>query len=178
MQGTVNGLLQFFRLRTEYIGAGHQHLLTHTDEQIGVGAQQGIHQIKMLYDDPLAMVKGVNNGISQNTHLGKAVFKPNIQMVGMGGEKGSLVADIQNRQGTDIHAVIIVGQFQAGEHTPNQRAFAGTGFTDHTDELVAGGEILLGQLHTQLVHTPMTSGGIVAADDMRSAFFEHNKTSL
>ena len=61
----------------------------------------------------------------------------------------------------DIHTVIVIGQLQAGEHTPDQSAFAGTGIADDTDELIGGGQVLLGDLTTQSVHTVVTARGIV-----------------
>jgi hypothetical protein len=138
-EGCVGLLPDFLRLRTENIGTGYNNLLANTNEQIRVDIEEGIHQIKMLHNHPLALVEGLGDGIGQNAHLGKAVFKADIQMVGVRGEKGDILLYVQNRQRADINAMIVIGQLQTGKHTPYQSAFSGTGFADNTDQFVIWG---------------------------------------
>ena len=64
-----------------------EHLLSYTDKEIGIGSQQGINQFKMLYNDTLVIFQCGNNGFCQLGHLGKAVFKPDVHVVGVGGEE-------------------------------------------------------------------------------------------
>ena len=40
----------------------------------------------LLHHDPLAPVEGLGDGVRQDAHLGKAVFEPDVHMVGVGGE--------------------------------------------------------------------------------------------
>ena len=135
-QGFVDHLPDLFRLGAEQVGSCYHDLLTHTDQNIGVGPQQRVDQIKMLHNHPLAVLQRLNDGIRQFTQLGKTGLKADIQMVGMGGEKGETPVLLQQGQGTDIHAVIVVGQFQPWEHTPDQGALAGSGIANDADQFV------------------------------------------
>ena len=79
-------------------------------------------------------------------------------MIGVGREECKPPILLQNGQGADIHAVVVVSQLQTREHTPDQCAFAGAGFTDHADKLIVGGEIQLRDLLPQCVHTMGATG--------------------
>ena len=132
----------------------------------------------MLYHHTAAFVQRLGNSICQLAHLGKTVFKTDVQVIGVGREECKTPILLQNGQGTDIHAVVIVGQLQTGEHTPDQCAFAGACLADHADELVVGGEIQLGDLLSQGVHTVRATGSVVAAQKMGRSAACHRKTSL
>lgn len=66
---------------TEGVGTGHQDFLSHTDEQIGIGGQEGINEIKMLHHHTLTPVYCLHNGVRQLMGLGEAHFKANVHMV-------------------------------------------------------------------------------------------------
>ena len=68
---------------TEGVGTGHQDFLSHTDEQIGIGGQEGINEIKMLHHHTLTPVYCLHNGVRQLMGLGEAHFKANVHMVCM-----------------------------------------------------------------------------------------------
>ena len=117
----------------------------------------------MLYHHPASLVQGFGDGFRQLSHLREAVFKTDVQVVGVGREESKGPVLLQNGQGTDIDAVVVVGQLQTGEHTPDEGAFARAGFADNTDQLVGGVEIHLRQLLACGVHTVCAAGCIVAA---------------
>lgn len=120
----------------------------------------------MFHNHPLAPVQGPGNGFRQFPHLGEAVFKADIHMVGVGGKESPLLILLQKGQGADIDPVVIVGQFQAGKHAPDQGAFAGARLPDHADQLVKGRQIQLRQLHAQGIHPAGAPGGEIGADNV------------
>ena len=120
----------------------------------------------------------LGDSISQGAHLGEAVLKADVHVVGVGGEKAEAPVLLQKRQGPDVYTVVVVGQLQAGKHAPDQGALAGAGLADDADELVKGGEIELHQLHAQGVHTGVTPGGEVGADNMAFLQVLHGSASF
>ena len=66
------------------VGPGHQNLVSHADEQIGIGGQEGVDEIKMLHHHPFSPVHRLHDGVGQLMGLGKAHFKANVHMVRMG----------------------------------------------------------------------------------------------
>ena len=167
-KGLVDNVVNILRLWAKDGGPGNDHFLTHADQQIGLDLQHGIDEVEVLHNYPLAAVECLGNGLGQDAHLGKACFKANIQVVGVGGKEAEAPVLLQNRQRPDVYAVVVVGQFQAGEHAPDEGAFAGASLADNADEFIEGGEVKLYQLHTQGVHAGVAPGGEISADDMTS----------
>ena len=178
LQRFIDLLPDLLRLGTKNTGSGDEHLLTHTHQHIGIGAQQGVDQVKMLYHHPAALVQRFVDGIGQHTHLGKAILKPDIQMVGMGREEGKTTVLLQQRQRTHIHTIIVIGQLQTGEHAPNQGALSGAGFTNDADKLIIGRKIHLRQILTQRIHTLRAPGRVIGAKIMGRSAFSHGSSSL
>ena len=118
-------------------------------------------------------MQGVVDGIGQGAHLGEAVFKADVQVIGVGGEKALVVVLVQDGQGADVDPVVVVGEVQAREHAANEGALAGARLADDADELVRGVEVELYQVHPQGVHPLAAPGGEVGADDMACLTFDH-----
>ena len=165
-QGLVNDVVDLLGLGAEDGGAGDDHLLPHANEQVRLGPEQGVDQVEVLDDDPLALVEGLGDGVGQDAHLREAVLKADIHMVGVGGEEAEAGVLLQQGQGPHIDAGVGVGQVQAREHAPDQGALAGPGLPDDANELVKGGQVQLHQLHPQLVHALVAAGGEVGTDDV------------
>ena len=92
----------------------------------------------MLYDHALFHVDGVHDGVGQNMRLGKAHLKADVEMVGMRRVKAVLLGHIQNGQRANVHAVVVVGQFQPREHAVDQRALARARVADEADQPIVG----------------------------------------
>jgi len=80
-------LADALRVGAEGIGAGNQNLLPHANEQVGVGGQKRVDQVKVLHHHPFTPAHRLHNGVRQGVGLGKAHLKTDIHMVGVGGEK-------------------------------------------------------------------------------------------
>jgi hypothetical protein len=87
----------------------------------------------------------------------------------MGGEeaKASLsVKKVEYRKRTDVYAVIIIGKLNAGKHSADKRTLSRACLTYDTDELIKGREIELGELHSEGIHTVVSSRCKIAAEYM------------
>ena len=177
-QGLIDDVHNFLGFGTKDGGAGQNHFFAHADQKVGIETQQGIDQIEVFHDHALSAAYGLGDGISQIIHLGETVFETDVQMVGVGGKHTEASAHFQNRQGANIHAVIVVGQLQTGEHTADEGALAGTCVANDANELVGRGQILLHQLHTQREHTLMSTGSEITAYAVAFLKILHSGASL
>ena len=133
---------------TEGVGTGHQDFLSHADEQIGIGGQEGINEIKMLYHHTLTPVYCLHNGVRQLMRLGEAHLKANVHVVCMGREKAGLTVLVHKGKGADIDAAVVVGELQSGEHAPDQDALSRSAVANDANELVKGAPGTSGQFES------------------------------
>lgn len=148
--------------------SGHQDFLSHTDEQIGIGGQEGINEIKMLHHHTLTPVYCLHNGVRQLMGLGEAHFKANVHMVCMGREEAGLTVLVHEGKGADIDAAVVVGELQSGEHAPDQDALSRSAVANDANELVKGAQVHLGNLNAQIVNPVPAPGCIKGTENMAS----------
>ena len=112
----------------------------------------------MLDDDTLAPGNGLLDALHQGVELRKAHLEAHIQVISMGRIEPVFLVLAQQGQGAHVDALVIVGQLQTGEHALDNHGLARTGLADDADDPVGGAEMLLGDLHAQLIHTVTAAG--------------------
>ena len=157
-QGLMYVVDELLRLRAEHGRAADDDLLAHADHQVCVAGQQRIDQVEVLHDHALAQIDGLHDRVGQDVGLGEAGLEADVQVVGVGRVEAAHIAHVQDRQRAHVHAVVVVGQLQAGEHAAHQRALAGARVADEADQLVVGAEVELGNLHAQVVDAGASAG--------------------
>ena len=70
---------------------------------------------------------------------------------------------MQQGQGPDIHALIVIGQVNTGKHTFYEQALSRSGISYDSYNMVKRAQIHLTELHPQIRHTTVSSGRKIKA---------------
>ena len=134
--GFVDDLMDLVGGGAEDGWAGHDDLLAHADQQIGLLVHVGIEQFVVLHDDSAVSALGLHDGIRQHAGLGKAHLEPDVHVVGVGRVEDVLFVDVQQGQRPHVDPGIVVGELQTGEHALDEHGLAGAGFAQDADDVV------------------------------------------
>ena len=112
----------------------------------------------MLHYNPPFVVNGLHNRLRQNGQGGERHFKADVHMVAVGGEEAVLLVLVEQGQGANVYAVVVVGKLKAGEQTLDEGAFAGACFAYVADYSVEGAEVELRNLYAEVVNAVAPPG--------------------
>jgi hypothetical protein len=143
---------------------GDDDLLPYADEEVGVYPEHGINEIEMFNHNPPSLFYRLDDRFRQSMPLDKSALKVEVKVIGMGAVKSGpgivivFIQYIQEREGPDIDAVIVISEFYARKHPFDDHAFPRTGAAYDSDEVVKRRQVLLGDAPAEAGHAVITPG--------------------
>ena len=152
LDGPMDDGLDRLGKRPEHRRPGHDDLLADAENDLGVVAQGPVEQVEVLDDDPPVVADGVVDGFDDLVDLVEGQLVADVDVEGMAGE-GVFGAEMIERRGLDVDAVIVVGQLQAGKQALDERRLARALGPDDADQQVGRRQEFLGQLTIEELNT-------------------------
>ena len=150
--GFRNALMQLARKRAEDRGPCYDDLLAHADQQVCVYVEHGVDEVEMLDDDALAVLDGAKDRLRERAELSERRFEADIEVIGMRVEK-AVFGCVEQGKRAHVDAVVVVRELEPREHAFDEHALARARLADDADQLIVGGKVHLGDLHSEVVHS-------------------------